>query len=66
MEKNELEVALKMSRNSLTEKVLSDTSLTNKHPTSSNEVYKLFRTLDCSLFFSLPCPFSFPFEHPHS
>uniref|UniRef100_A0A2N9FE33 GRIP domain-containing protein n=1 Tax=Fagus sylvatica TaxID=28930 RepID=A0A2N9FE33_FAGSY len=38
MEKDELEVALKMSRNSLTEKVLSDPSQSlPKHPTSVNE-----------------------------
>lgn len=45
MEKDELEVSLKMSRNSLTEKVLSGPSESlTKHPTIVNEVYKLLGT----------------------
>lgn len=45
MEKDELEVSLKMSRNSLTEKVLSGPSESLiKHPTIVNEVYKFLGT----------------------
>lgn len=45
MEKDELAVSLKMSRNSLTEKVLSGPSESlTKHPTIVNEVYKLLGT----------------------